>query len=272
MKILIALIIIIIVILFLIWLGIRIPPKPFPAYPERTPELKTVPLPDGLPAPVERFYRQIYGDKVPVIDTVVIVGRAVMRPAFNISLPARFVFVHNAGKDYRHYIEATIYGLPFLKINEGYVDGKSFFESPMGSYYDDPNTNQGANLALWAETGWFPSIMATDPRVHWEPIDDNSALLFIPFEDQEENFVVRFNPDTGLMDSMEAMRYRESGEGGTKILWITRTIEGKKIKGTNISAIGSATWLDQGTPWAVFALEDVVYNVDVSEYIRRRGP
>jgi hypothetical protein len=32
--------------------------------------------------------------------------------------------------------------------------------------------------------------------------------------------------------------------------------------------VGFATWLDQGTPWAVFTLESVVYNTDVSEHIR----
>ena len=262
----------ILVILFLIgWLGLQAKPKPFPAYREKTPELKTVPLSAGLPAPVERFYRTLYGDKIPVIETVVIKGRATIRPAFNIPLPARFVFVHNAGKDYRHYIEATFFGLPILKVNEGYLDGKSFFESPMGAYYDDPNTNQGANLALWAEAGWFPSILMTDLRVRWEPVDDNTALLFVPFEDKEENFIVRFNPTTGLIDTMEAMRYREAGEGKDKILWITRNEAGGTIAGTKISAVGSATWLDQGKPWAVFTLEEVVYNVDVSEYIRQRG-
>lgn len=85
-------------------------------------------------------------------------------------------------------------GLPFLKVNEGYLDGESFFESPMGTFYDDPNTNQGADLAVWAEAGWFPSIWLTDSRVRWEAVDENTALLFVPFEDQVENFVVRFNP------------------------------------------------------------------------------
>jgi membrane protease YdiL (CAAX protease family) len=42
--------------------------------------------------------------------------------------------------------------------------------------------------------------------------------------------------------------------------------------GTKLSAAGSATWLDQGKPWAVFTAEDVVYNVDVSQYIRQKGP
>jgi hypothetical protein len=262
----------ILVFLFLFgWLGLQFKPAAFSPYPERTSTLETIPLPTGLPAPVERFYKTAYGDELPVITTAVIEGRAVISP-FGVKLPARFVFVHNAGRDYRHYIEATWFGLPFIKVNEGYVDGRSFWEGPGTNIYNDTSTNQAANLAVWAEAEWFPSIWLTDERVHWEPVDDVTALLFVPFEDQEEDFVVRFDPETGLIDTLEAMRYRDSGDQARKILWITKTESGGYIEGTKLGAVGSATWLDQGKPWAVFSLEEVHYNVDVGEYIRQRGP
>ncbi len=270
MKVILIIACVLIVILFLGWLGLQVKPAPFAPFPEQTPALKTLPLPSGLPAPVEHFYRTVYGDEIPVIETVVIKGRAEISP-FGVKLPARFIFVHNAGKDYRHYIEATWFGMPFMKVNEGYVEGASFFESPMGNIYNDASTNQGANLAIWAEASWFPSIWLTDKRVRWESVDEKTALLFVPFEDQEENFVVRFNPETGLIDTMEAMRFRDAGEKAKKILWITKSETGRNLEGTRLSAVGSATWLDQGKPWAVFTLEEVHYNVDVSEYIRQRG-
>jgi hypothetical protein len=259
------------VIFLLGWLGLQVKPKSFEAYPQESPELKTIPLPKGLPAPVERFYKTVYGDQVPVIETVVIKGRAEISP-FGVKFPARFIFVHNAGKDYRHYIEATWFGLPFMKVNESYVNGQSLFELPMiGTLENDPATSQAANLAVWAEAAWFPSIWVTDPRVRWEAVDDNTALMFVPYGDIEENFVMRFNPDTNLLDSMEAMRYRDSGTAAKKVLWITRSVDGKKIEGTKLDAVGTATWLDQGLPWAVFTLEEVKYNVEVSEYILKKG-
>ena len=271
MKIVYTALFIIAILIFIGWLGFRFKPKPFSPHAEKTPELKTVPLPKGLPVPVERFYKNVYGNEIPIIETVVIKGRGVMSP-FGFKMPSRFVFVHNAGRDYRHYFEATFFGLPVMKVNENYLDGKSYFELPIATYDNDPSINQGANLAVWAEAAWFPSIWVTDPRVRWESLDDNTALLFVPFGDKEENFVMRFNPETGLLDSIEAMRYRDAGAQAKKILWITRNVDGKNIKGTKLSAIGSATWLDQGKPWAMFTLEDVVYNVDVSKYIRQRGP
>jgi hypothetical protein len=261
---------IIVVVLLVGWVGLKIKPRPFSPYAERTPALETVPLPDDLPAPVSRFYQTVYGDEIPLIETVVIQGRAVIKP-FGPELPARFIFVHNAGKDYRHYIEATWFGLPILKVNEGYVDTKSFWEGPGDSIYDDASTNQAANLAIWAEAAWFPAIWVTDPRVRWEAVDDQTALMFVPYGDEDENFVMRFNPETGLLDTMEAMRYRDSGPEAKKILWITRNEAGPTLEGSPLSAVGSATWLDQGQPWAIFTLEEVVYNVDVQEYIRQKG-
>jgi hypothetical protein len=173
--------------------------------------------------------------------------------------------------NYRHYFEATWFGLPIMKVNERFIDGRSLFELPFATYEDDASTNQGANLAVWAEVAWFPAIWVTDPRVRWEAVDDRTALMFVPFGEKEENFILRFNPETGLIDSMEAMRYRDAGDRAKKILRITRTEPGPTIADMPLSAVGSATWLDQGRPWAVFRLEDVVYNVDVSQYIRQKG-
>jgi hypothetical protein len=265
-----VIILILVILIAAVWLGLQVKPKPF-AFPDlKEGTVSTIPLPAGLPAPVERFYRTVYGDQLPVVDTVVITGSGRLKP-FGIWLPARYVFVHNTGKDYRHYFEATFFGFPILKINEGIVGGKSFFESPMGNIENDPNTNQGANLALWAEATWFPSIWVTDPRASWQAVDGNTAILFIPYGDENENFIVRFDPQTGLVAMMESMRYREAGEGKQKILWITRNEGDAMFPGTKINSEGSATWLDQGTPWAYFKLEGMKFNVDSTDYILQRG-
>jgi hypothetical protein len=67
------------------------------------------------------------------------------------------------------------------------------------------------------------------------------------------------------------MRYREAADEA-KVLWIDEAREWQEIQGVPTLTVGAATWFDQGTPWAVFTVEQVVYNADVSEYIRSAGP
>lgn len=256
--------------LFLIgWIGLQIPPKPLPEFSQQSGEVETQTLPDGLPIPVENFYRQVYGNMVPVIESAVLTGRAKMRIK-GITFPARFRFAHDAGQGYRHYMELTWFGFPIMKVNEYYLGGASRLELPFG-VEEGAKIEQGANLALWGESMWYPSIFVTDERVRWEPIDEETALLTVPFERVEQRFVARFDPEKGMLDILESMRYK-GGDSERKTLWLNKATQWEPVDGHIIPKVGAVTWFDEGSPWAVFTVEDLRYNVDVDEYIQAKGP
>jgi hypothetical protein len=67
------------------------------------------------------------------------------------------------------------------------------------------------------------------------------------------------------------MRYKGVDSEG-KTLWINEALAWDAVDGHTIPNVGAVTWFDEGTPWAVFTVEDIRYNVDVDEYIRAKGP
>jgi hypothetical protein len=252
------------------WLGLRVKPKPFPPYPQQTPPINTVDLPSDLPAPVARFYKTIIGEQVPVFESAVITGRGKLRFG-RLTFPARLRFTHDAGQRYRHYIEAAIFGYPLMKVNEWYLDGKSRLELPVGVIENEPKVDTAANLGLWGESVWLPSIFVTDSRVRWEPIDESTARLVVPFGDEEDTFTVTFDRESGLIRTMQALRYKAATDEA-KTPWVFEALEWEAFHGVLIPSLSTVTWLDEGTPWLVIEAEEVVYDVDVGECIRARGP
>lgn len=275
MKPFITIIALLVLIVLLFWLGLQILPVPIPSYTAPTNPLQTIPLPEDFPAPVERFYSQLYGETIPVIDSAVISGTGRLR-INGITLPARFRFTHVSGQDYRHYIETTLFGLPLLKVNEHFLNGKARLELPFG-ISEGPNVDQGANLALWADAIWMPSLWVTDTRVRWEVLDENSAMLIVPFTKEagasiveEEHFTVSFDPETGLLQSMQSMRYKGE-ESSTKTLWINEVQAWQTLGDFTQPVLSAVTWQDEGTPWVRFTTLEVVYNADVSLYVQNSG-
>ena len=106
--------------------------------------------------------------------------------------------------------------------------------------------------------------------VGWAPVDAQSALLYVPFGEETETFVVRFNPQTGLLDTLEAMRYRKADDT-RRTLWINEMRRWAELDGATTGTEGAAIWFDQGQPWAVFRVKESVYNVDVTAYVRAKG-
>ena len=186
-----------------------------------------------------------------------------------VTFPARWRFSHVTGSDYRHHIQLTVVGAPVMTVDEWFLDGHARLDLPMG-VSEGANVDQGATLALWAEAVWMPAVWVTDPRVRWEPVDDTRARLVVPFGDAEESFTVTFDPVTRMLQTMESMRFR--GEQDVdRTAWINHADDWGEVDGHPVPQHTSVTWADEGSPWARLRIESVLYNADLTDYVRAAG-
>jgi len=204
-----------------------------------------------------------------VYKSAVFSGRGTVR-FMGITLPARLRFTHQSGEGYRHYIETTFYGIPIMKVNERYLEGHTRLELPFGVVENDPKVDGAANQGLWGETMFYPAAFLTYPGVRWEAVDETSARLYVPFGDEEQIFRVRFDPQTGMMQRMETRRYRDEKVG--ELGWWGDINQAAGEEGQPERTSFTVTWEDEGSPWLKAELEEVVFNSEVREYIRQRGP
>ena len=186
-----------------------------------------------------------------------------------ITFPARWRFSHVTGSDYRHHIELTAFGRPVMVVDEWFLDGHARLDLPMGTS-EGPNVDQGANLALWAEAIWMPAVWVTDPRVRWEPVDETRANLVVPFRGAEETFAVEFDPTSGLVHRLRSMRFK--GEQDTaRTVWMNDVVDWGELDGHPVPVRADVQWEDEATPWARLRTESVLYNADLTEYVRAAG-
>ena len=82
---------------------------------------------------------------------------------------------------------------------------------------------------------------------------------------------MRFDPESGMITWFESMRF-QGAESKQKILWLNESRGWDTINGQLMLKVGAAIWMNDGKPWAIFTVEDVVYNVDVKTYILAKGP
>lgn len=249
------------------WLGLQVKPRAFAPINSPSRDLGTVPLPTDLPAPVYRHFQIVFQGDVPVVETAVIQGRP--RVFMNgLRMSGRYTSYFNAGYDYHRDIQINWFGIPlgggYETFAQGTASAEMFGQIDSGS----ETLNQAANLAVWAEGFWTPSIFITDPRVRWEAISDTQARVYVPFEDGEDSLLLNFDPETGMLIEFVGMRYK--GISTEKTEWRGVPEKWERFNGVLIPSESNIIWTEDGKPWAYWTVENVQLNVDVSHKLPLR--
>lgn len=238
----------------------------FPPHPEETKDADAVNVPPNIPEPVKRYYEAASGSHVPVIRSAVVWGKAKLK-VNGIWMPVRYKTYDLSGLAFYRYMEVTWFGWTILKVSDVYMNGKGFtkIEGLLNKTETGEKIDQGSNLALWAEIVFIPSVSLTDTRARWEAVDNDSARLVVPSGKENDSLDFKFDPKTGLITQISAMRYK--GQNEEKTPWLINITEWMTSHYVKIPSRFSVTWEDEGSPWSYWTVEGVEYNVDVADMI-----
>jgi len=173
---------------------------------------------EGLPIPVQRFFRKVLKNGQPMIAAV----RLSQQGQFNMKeteakwnpFTATQVFVtRRPGFDW----DARIQMAPGLNafVHDAYMLGEgSLLASLLGLFTlanvrGGTEANTGELMRFFAEAAWYPTALLPSQGVHWEEIDATSARGILMDGDTTVSLVFSFNTE-GLIDTIHAAaRYRD---------------------------------------------------------------
>ncbi|MFU8766645.1 MAG: DUF6544 family protein [Candidatus Methanoperedens sp.] len=266
----IAIISIAVVLLTIGWVGFKIEPDSFPPHPDKTKDAGSVELPPDLPEPVGRYYEAAAGSHVPRIESAVVWGKAKLR-INRIWMPVRFKAYYLPGQAFHRYMEITWFGRPILRGHDSYLNGEGVLktEGILNMRETGEKIDRGQNLAMWGEAVFAPSVIITDARAHWEAVDDEMARLVVPYGEQNDSLLFKFDPKTDLITHVSAWRFR--GQEEEKTPWLIGLTDWKTFHSVKIPVRFSVTWEDEGSPWSYWTVEGVEYNVDITDNLLAGG-
>ena len=167
---------------------------------------------EGLPAPVQRYFRAALKDGQPIITAVTIdmAGTFNMSPTGEQWKPftsRQRVITRRPG----FLWDARVRVLPgvTVRVVDSYIVGNGLLHATVQGLFTVADMRGGGEIARgelmrwFAEVAWYPTALLPSQGVRWEAVDDHSANATIVDGPLSLTLLFRFN-DAGLIGSFRA--------------------------------------------------------------------
>jgi hypothetical protein len=207
---------------------------------------------DGLPAPVQRYFRAVLKEGQPVISaaTVELAG------TFNLSATGeqwkpftsrQRVVIRRPG----FLWDAQVSMLPGLTVRvvDSYIAGEGLLHAAILGSFTVAEVSGGGEIArgefmrFFAEMPWYPTALLPSQGVRWDAVDDRSANATIMDGPLTVTLLFRFN-DAGLVDSFRAeARGAMVGKEMDMVPWEGRWSNYQTRDGMTVPFTGEVAWV-----------------------------
>ena len=207
---------------------------------------------DGLPAPVQRFFRTVLKDGQPFVTAVTIdvAGTIDMSPAGGQWKPftsRQRVVTRRPGFVW----DARIAMLPGMNVRvvDSYIGGKGLLRAAMQGLFTvadiqgEGEIARGEFMRWFAEAAWYPTALLPSQGVHWEAVDDRSANATFSDGPLRETLLFRFD-EAGRIGSFRAdARGARVGDKWVMAPWEGVWSDYQVRDGMQVPSTGEVAWM-----------------------------
>lgn len=207
---------------------------------------------EGLPAPVQRYFRAVLADGQPIITTVAVEHTGTFNVSQNgeqwkaFTSQQRVVtrspgFVWNARMD-------VVPGMA-VRVHDAYVGGEgTLYVAALGlfamaEFHGTGDIAAGELMRFFAEATWYPTALLPSQGVRWHVVDDHAACATLKDGDITLTLLFHFGED-GLIDTVGAgARGRTVGGSSVPTPWHCRSWNYAIRDGMRVPLDGEAAWV-----------------------------
>ncbi|HOU49640.1 MAG: hypothetical protein KBG22_03710 [Smithella sp.] len=207
---------------------------------------------NGVPAPVQRYFRAVLKDGQPIVAAVTVehTGTFNMGEAADQWKPftsTQRVITRRPGFDWEGRV-AMMPGLP-VRVHDAYAAGEGILHAAVLGLVSMVNLRgtgevaQGELMRFFAEAAWYPTALLPSQGVLWDAVDDHSARATIKDGDLTLTLLFRFNKE-GLIETVRAeARGRTIGGKVVPTPWEGRFWNYEARDGMQVPFDGEVAWL-----------------------------
>ncbi len=213
---------------------------------------------DGLPAPVQRFFRAVLKDGQPLVAAVNIEHRG----TFNLAAEGPdqwkpFTSTQRAVMRRPGFVwDGRVRMAPgvAVHVHDAYVAGEGILHPAVlglvsltelrGTSAEPGGVAQGEFMRYLAEAAWYPTALLPSQGVRWTAMDDNAATATLNDGTVSATLLFRFDPRSGVIESVRAeARGRTVGKSVTLTPWEGRWSDYAERDGLRVPMRGEVAWL-----------------------------
>ena len=207
---------------------------------------------NGLPAPVQRYFRAVLSNGQPMVSRV----RVAHTGTFNMS---------EAGEQWKPFTSTQrvttrppgfvwngritmMPGLP-VRVHDAYVAGEGILRASLfglitlADMRATPAMDQGELMRYLAEAAWYPTALLPSQGVQWEAVDDTSARASLQDGETRVSLLFHFDAEA-LIESVRAeARGRTVAGEVIATPWEGRWFDYTLRDGMRIPIEGEVAWL-----------------------------